>query len=99
MSAQPASVSTTPPSFVIDKLAEGKLYLFIQVIDEEVKQGWAQYGPLRDTTCHQPPTRLSAADDSPLSSVQMVYSFWEVANLAPPDSHYNYQREIRTFRP
>ena len=58
----------TSQNGVISKLAEGTFQIFIQVVDKEVKQGWAQYRPLGDTSSHQPSTRLSAADDNPLSS-------------------------------
>ena len=52
---------------VISELAEGTLCPFIQVNDE-VEQDWAAYWPLGNTTSYRPPTRLSAADDNPLSS-------------------------------
>jgi len=37
---------------VICLLAKGSLVPAIYVIDEDIKQYWSQYGPLRDTTCH-----------------------------------------------
>jgi len=41
MAAQHSGVSTSPSSFV-SNIAEGASYLFFQVIDKEVKQGWTQ---------------------------------------------------------
>ncbi|KAK4833081.1 hypothetical protein QYF61_027743 [Mycteria americana] len=41
---------------VICKLAEGALDPTVYVNDEDIKQYWSQYGPLRDTTCHQSPS-------------------------------------------
>ncbi|KAK4829013.1 hypothetical protein QYF61_001769 [Mycteria americana] len=41
---------------VVCKLAEGALDPTVYVIDEDIKQYWSQYGPLRDTTCHRSPS-------------------------------------------
>jgi len=40
MAAQPSGVSTTPPSFLP---SANLLSPFIQVIDENVEEDWAQY--------------------------------------------------------
>ena len=87
MAAAFRCISHSSQFCVISKLAECKLELFIQVIDEEVKQDWAQYWPLRDTTCYQPPTRLSAADDHSLSSAlqPVLYPLlWQGVGLHDP---------------
>ncbi|KAK4811900.1 LOW QUALITY PROTEIN: hypothetical protein QYF61_014933 [Mycteria americana] len=49
-------VNCTTQLGVICKLAEGALDLAVNVIDENMEQHWSQYGPLRDTTCHQSPS-------------------------------------------
>ncbi|PKU48778.1 serine-rich hypothetical protein [Limosa lapponica baueri] len=49
-------VNHTTQFDVVCKLAEGALNPTVYVIDEDVEQYWSQYGPLRDTTCHQPPS-------------------------------------------
>ncbi|KAK4831204.1 hypothetical protein QYF61_016041 [Mycteria americana] len=38
------------------KLAEGALDPTVYVTDEDIKQYWSQYRPLRDTTCHCTPS-------------------------------------------
>ncbi|KAK4810853.1 LOW QUALITY PROTEIN: hypothetical protein QYF61_008825 [Mycteria americana] len=48
-------VNCTTQLGVICKLAEGALDLAVNVIDENIKQYWSQYRPLRDTT--RPSTR------------------------------------------
>ncbi|KAK4814406.1 hypothetical protein QYF61_018165 [Mycteria americana] len=45
-------VNRTTQLGVVCKLAEGVLDPTVYVIDEDVKQYWSRYGPLRDTTCH-----------------------------------------------
>ena len=45
-------VDRTTQLGVICKLAEGALNPAIYVIDEDIKQYWSQYGPLKDTICH-----------------------------------------------
>jgi len=48
-------MSTAPLSLVLSancKLSEGALDPAVYVIDEDTKQYWSHYGPLRDTTCH-----------------------------------------------
>ena len=45
-------VNRTTQLGVICKLAEGALDPTVYVIDEDIKQYWSQYGPLRDTTRH-----------------------------------------------
>ncbi|KAK4826030.1 hypothetical protein QYF61_003851 [Mycteria americana] len=45
-------VDRTTQLGVIFTLAEGALDPTAYVIDEDTKQYWSQYGPLRDTTCH-----------------------------------------------
>jgi len=54
---------------IISKLAKGGLYPFIQVMDESVEQDQTQYDPLGNTTSYRFPTRFSATNHSPLSSV------------------------------
>ncbi|KAK4824277.1 hypothetical protein QYF61_012837 [Mycteria americana] len=49
-------VNRTTQLGVICKLAEGALNPTVCVIDEDIKQYWSQYGPLRDTTCHRSPS-------------------------------------------
>ncbi|KAK4805635.1 hypothetical protein QYF61_009861 [Mycteria americana] len=49
------SVSCTTPFGVICKFAEGALDPTVYVVDEDIKQYWSQYGPLRDTNCHCSP--------------------------------------------
>ncbi|KAK4806151.1 hypothetical protein QYF61_001078 [Mycteria americana] len=49
-------VNCTTQLGVICKLAEGALNPTVYVIDEDIKQDWSQYGPLRDTTCHRSPS-------------------------------------------
>ncbi|KAK4831203.1 hypothetical protein QYF61_016040 [Mycteria americana] len=44
-------VNHTTQLGVACKLAEGALDPTVCVIDEDIKQYWSQYGPLRDTTC------------------------------------------------
>ncbi|KAK4816838.1 hypothetical protein QYF61_023902 [Mycteria americana] len=60
-------VNCTTQLGVICKLAEGALDLAVNVIDENTDQHWSQYGPLRDTTCHQSPSshRLPSGCDHP----------------------------------
>ncbi|KAK4823599.1 hypothetical protein QYF61_003799 [Mycteria americana] len=48
-------VNRTTQLGVICKLAEGALNPAVYVIDEDTKQYWSQYGPLRDTTRHRSP--------------------------------------------
>jgi len=48
-------VSCTTQLGVICKLVEGALDLAFSVIDKNVKEHRSQYGPLKDTTCHQHP--------------------------------------------
>ncbi|KAK4831309.1 hypothetical protein QYF61_016798 [Mycteria americana] len=45
-------VSCTTQLGAICNLAEGALDPTVYVIDEDTKQSWSQYGPLRDTTHH-----------------------------------------------
>ncbi|GAB0180776.1 cAMP-dependent protein kinase inhibitor alpha [Grus japonensis] len=45
-------VNCTTQLGVICKLAECALDPTVYVIDEDIKQYWSQYRPLRDTTCH-----------------------------------------------
>jgi len=47
---------------VLSKLAEGTLRPFVQVIDEEVEQDWAEYSPLGNPTSYRPPTRLCTTE-------------------------------------
>jgi len=47
---------------VVCKLAEGTRFPTIQIINEDVKQDWTQYGPLGYTTSHWPATRLCDTD-------------------------------------
>ncbi|KAK4829865.1 hypothetical protein QYF61_007257 [Mycteria americana] len=49
-------VNCTTQLGVTCKLAEGALDPTVYVIDEDIKQYWSQYGPLRDTTCHRSPS-------------------------------------------
>ncbi|KAK4822534.1 hypothetical protein QYF61_015540 [Mycteria americana] len=49
-------VNHTTQLGVVCELVEGALNPTVCVIDEDIKQYWSQYGPLRDTTCHQPPS-------------------------------------------
>ncbi|KAK4811312.1 LOW QUALITY PROTEIN: hypothetical protein QYF61_024448 [Mycteria americana] len=51
-------VNYTTQLGVICKLPEGALDLAVNVIDENIEQHWSQYGPLRDITCHRPPSGL-----------------------------------------
>ena len=51
---------------VICRLAEGALHPTVYIIDEDIKQYQSQYGPLRDTTCHQSPSGLWAVNNYPL---------------------------------
>ncbi|KAK4825808.1 hypothetical protein QYF61_002413 [Mycteria americana] len=53
---------------VICKLAEGALDPSVYVTDEDIKQYWSQYGPLRDTTCHRSPSGHGAIDHCPLDA-------------------------------
>jgi len=43
MASRPQGVSTAPLGLVPSAVFG---------IDEDIKQYWSQYGPLRDTTCH-----------------------------------------------
>ncbi|GAB0180669.1 cAMP-dependent protein kinase inhibitor alpha [Grus japonensis] len=45
-------VNHTTQLGVICKLAESALNPTVHVTDEDIKQYWSQYRPLRDTTCH-----------------------------------------------
>ncbi|KAK4818966.1 LOW QUALITY PROTEIN: hypothetical protein QYF61_022633 [Mycteria americana] len=45
-------VNHTTQLGVVCKLAEGALDPTAYAVDEDIKQYWSQYGPLRDTTCH-----------------------------------------------
>jgi len=45
-------VNHTTQLGVVCKLAEGALDLTVYVIDEDIKQYWSQYRPLRDITSH-----------------------------------------------
>ncbi|KAK4829736.1 hypothetical protein QYF61_006445 [Mycteria americana] len=45
-------VNRTTQLGVVFKLAEGALDPTVCVIDEDMKQYWSQYGPLRNTTRH-----------------------------------------------
>ena len=38
---------------------------WVHVIDEDIKRYWSQYGPLRDTTCHQCPCGHQDVDHCP----------------------------------
>ncbi|PKU46894.1 hypothetical protein llap_2788 [Limosa lapponica baueri] len=49
-------VNCTTQLGVICKLTEGALNPTVYVFDEDFKQYWSQYGPLRDTTCHRSPS-------------------------------------------
>ena len=61
------TISQSPQFCIISKLAEGTLCPFIQVIDEG-EQDRAEYWPVGNPASYRPPTRLCAADGSPLSS-------------------------------
>jgi len=50
---------------------------FIQVIDEEVEQDWAEYRPLGITTNYRPPTRLNYAS---LDTYKLLMNVYEVLN-------------------
>ncbi|PKU40563.1 testosterone 17-beta-dehydrogenase 3-like [Limosa lapponica baueri] len=66
-------VNCTTQIGVICKLAEGALDPTVYVIDEDIEQYWSQYRPLRDTTCHQPPSGHRAIDHYPLdATIQMI---------------------------
>ncbi|KAK4831208.1 hypothetical protein QYF61_016045 [Mycteria americana] len=54
MASRPSGVS--PQLGVACKLAEGALDPTVYVTDEDIKQYWSQYRPLRDTTCHCTPS-------------------------------------------
>lgn len=43
----------------ICKLTEGALGALLQTIDKGIKQSWAQYWTLRNTTGYQPPLHLA----------------------------------------
>ena len=45
-------VNRTTQLGVLCKFAEGALDATVYVIDEDTKQYWSQYEPLRDATCH-----------------------------------------------
>lgn len=45
-------VNHTTQLGVISKFGEGAVDPFVYVIDEDIKQCWSQYGPLRDTAGH-----------------------------------------------
>ncbi|KAK4810201.1 hypothetical protein QYF61_011795 [Mycteria americana] len=49
-------VNHTTQVGVVCRLAEGALDPSVYVIDEDIKQYWSQYGPLRDIACHQSPS-------------------------------------------
>ncbi|KAK4823325.1 LOW QUALITY PROTEIN: hypothetical protein QYF61_000927 [Mycteria americana] len=61
MTSHPSGVSTATTQLattqlgVICKLSESALDLAVNVIDENIEKHWSQYGPLRNTTCHQSP--------------------------------------------
>jgi len=73
------SVDLTTPPGVICKLAERALNPTVCVTDEDIKQYWSQYRPLRDTTCHHSPSGHEAIDHYPLATtIQPI--------LHPPNS-------------
>lgn len=45
-------VNHTAQRGVVSRFAEGAVDAFVYVIDEDIKQSWSQYGPLRDTAGH-----------------------------------------------
>ncbi|KAK4823539.1 hypothetical protein QYF61_003171 [Mycteria americana] len=49
-------VNCTTRLGVVCKLAEGALDPTVYVTDEDIKEYWSQYGPLRDTPCHRSPS-------------------------------------------
>ena len=53
---------------ILSKVAEGGLYPFIWVTDEDVEQDRTQQRLLGSITSYRPPDRLCATDDNPLSS-------------------------------
>jgi len=61
-------VSCTTQLGVICRLAEGAVDRNVYVIDEDIKQYWSQYGPLRDTIHHWCPLEQSDVDHYPLDT-------------------------------
>ena len=77
---------------IISKLAEGGLYPFIQVIDEDVEQDQTQYQSLGNTNRFRPLTRLTI-DHNPMSfTSQPVLSSPQCPHIYPALSmlHYKY---------
>ncbi|KAK4828525.1 hypothetical protein QYF61_026947 [Mycteria americana] len=66
--SRPLHANCTIQLGVVSKLVEGALDPTVYVIDEDIKQYWSQYGPLRDTTCHQYPSEHGAVDHYPLDA-------------------------------
>ena len=66
MAFLPSGVSTAPLSLVSS--AEGALNTAVCVIDEDIKQYWSQYGPLRDTSCHRSSSGHDTVDHYPLDA-------------------------------
>ncbi|KAK4809951.1 hypothetical protein QYF61_002908 [Mycteria americana] len=53
-------INTPTQLGVICKLTEGALNPFVQIIDKDIKQNWAQHRALGNTTCDQPPTGVNS---------------------------------------
>ena len=62
-------VDHTTQLAVICKLAEGAPDLAVCIIDEDIKQYWSKYGPLRNTTCHWFPSGHWSVDHCPLDVI------------------------------
>jgi len=60
------------PACIINRLADGGCYPFIQVINEDVEQDRIQCSLLGNTACYRPPNRLCTADHNPLSSTSWL---------------------------
>ncbi|KAK4827201.1 hypothetical protein QYF61_015229 [Mycteria americana] len=69
---------------VICKLAEGALDPTVYVIDEDIKQYWSQYRPLRDITCHRSPSGHGAVDHYPLDAT--IQPIPDALNSPPTES-------------
>ncbi|KAK4806258.1 hypothetical protein QYF61_013402 [Mycteria americana] len=62
------SINCTTQLGVFCKLAEGALNPTVYVVDEDIKQDWSQYGPLRDTTRYWFPLGHWAIDRNSLDA-------------------------------
>ena len=85
-------ISHSSQHCIISKLAEGGLYPFIQVIDEDVEQDQTQYQSLGNTNRFRPLTRLTI-DHNPMSfTSQPVLSSPQCPHIYPALSmlHYKY---------